>query len=203
MPQSSNLLLIFVKHPEKGKVKTRLAAGIGTEKALEIYQRLLAFTLEVAEQVEGDKVVFYGNPMPTSDLWSKAGYPRFQQEGEDLGIRMENAFQWGYMKGYKKIIIIGSDCAQISAEIINAGFANLEDQDAVIGPATDGGYYLLGLKKLISSLFYCKTWSTNTVFADTVKDLEYGGFHYDTLPMLSDVDTMADLKGTFLEEEFL
>ena len=203
MQNNDSLLLIFVKHPKPGQVKTRLAVDIGDEKAMAIYHRLLMYTRDVADQITADKAIFYGNTIPEHDLWAAMDYPRLQQEGKDLGIRMENAFQWGFSQGYRKIVIIGSDCAELTPDILNHAFDALSDHFAVIGPAKDGGYYLLGMQKLISPVFYHKNWSTDTVFADTIKDLEYGSFSYLTLPILSDIDAVDDLKGTFLESEFL
>lgn len=200
MKKSTSLLLLFVKHPEPGKSKTRLAADIGHDLALEIYQKLLAHTCRISSDVEADKVVFYGNQMPSHDLWSEAGFLRLQQEGHDLGSRMENAFRWGFSQGYERIVIIGSDCATLTSKILSEAFDVLKSEDYVLGPARDGGYYLLGMKELFSPVFYHKNWSTDTVLTDTLNDLQSANRSFDLLPELSDIDHAEDLRGTFLEE---
>ena len=197
---SSDLLLIFVKHPEPGKVKTRLAASIGHERAVAIYQELLAYTLSITHPLPVSKVVYYGNKVPAQDLWSDAGYKRKLQEGSDLGQRMELAFSWGFSAGFQRIVIIGSDCAQLSTEIVEEAFTTLQAEEAVIGPAVDGGYYLLGMNTRIPGIFSQKEWSTDTVFAATIRDLEWANARYSLLPTLSDIDTLDDIPGTFLEK---
>ncbi len=200
VPPSDSLLLIFVKHPIPGQVKTRLAAGTSHEFALKAYHAMLSYTAEIVEEVAADKVVFYGNMVPEEDLWEKIGYSRFLQEGADLGIRMAKAFQWGFQQGYKKIQIIGSDNPHLTSEIIQQGFTILDSNTVSLGPAEDGGYYLLGMSTFIPSVFENKNWSTETVFQDTLTDLEEANASHGLLPRLSDVDTVADIKGTFLEK---
>lgn len=197
---SDSLLLIFVKHPIPGQVKTRLAAGTSHEFALKAYHAMLSYTAEIVEEVAADKVVFYGNIVPEEDFWVKAGYKRFLQEGADLGVRMAKAFQWGFQQGYKNIQIIGSDNPHLTSEIIQEGFSILDRNTVSLGPAEDGGYYLLGMNTFIPSVFENKNWSTETVFQDTLADLEKAKASHGILPTLSDVDTVADIKGTFLEK---
>ncbi|RMG20166.1 MAG: glycosyltransferase [Bacteroidetes bacterium] len=195
-----HLLLIFVKDPEAGKVKTRLAKDIGQEKALQAYRRLLAHTLEVVRPVQAQKAVYYGNRIPAHDLWAAAQFPRYLQQGETLGQRMEQAFRQGFEQGYRHILIIGSDCAHLSTSILETAFDKLQQYETVLGPATDGGYYLLGMNALFSPVFHHKAWSTDTVLAHTLADLQAAGKTVFLLPTLSDVDTGKDLKGTFLED---
>jgi len=194
-----SLLLLFVKHPKPGNVKTRLGARIGHEKAVKVYGQLLQYTAEVVSGVAADKVVYYGNELPSTDLWKKAGYLRKLQEGETLGSRMAQAFAWGFAQGYKKIAIIGSDCATLTAEILQQAFQVLDSHQGVIGPAEDGGYYLLGMRSLLPGLFRDKAWSTDTVFSATLRDFERANWTYQLLPTLSDIDTLEDIPGTFLE----
>ena len=196
----NKLLLIFVKHPVAGKAKTRLAASLGNEKALAIYQKLLEYTLRISQEIFAHKVVFYGNEVPEKDLWSEAAYQRFLQQGNDLGARMEQAFEWGFGQGFEKILIIGSDNARLKSSHLHEAFMALEKEDVVIGPAKDGGYYLLGMKELIPELFRNKQWSTETVLSDTVIDAQMLKLKVAKLEELSDVDVEADLEGTFLED---
>ena len=127
------LLLIFVKHPIPGHVKTRLGKTVGMEKAADIYGHLLAFTLAEIKKLSCEKAVFYGNTVPETDLWSVAGYNRFLQKGEGLGERMQHAFEWGFSQGHGRVAIIGSDCPTISSELIEEAFDKLNDHDFVIG----------------------------------------------------------------------
>ncbi len=197
---NQRLLLIFVKHPIPGKVKTRLAEGIGEPTAVAIYKELLTYTLSISQPVDADKVVFYGNQIPPNDLWSDAGFPRYLQEGPTLGERMSRAFEWGFKEGYRNITIIGSDSAQLTTQILEEGFNHLTEYEAVIGPAYDGGYYLLGMNRIIPGVFTDKYWSTDTVFSSTIRDFTLAEISYYLLPTLSDVDTIDDLPGTFLEK---
>ncbi|MEZ4772145.1 MAG: TIGR04282 family arsenosugar biosynthesis glycosyltransferase [Bacteroidia bacterium] len=196
----NRLLLIFVKHPVPGQVKTRLAEGLGEQKALEIYQKLLQFTFDITLKVDAEKVIFYGNDIPPSDLWSAEGYTRMNQDGKDLGARMQEAFRWGWRQGYGKIVIIGSDCPGLSKRKLTDAFEYLESYSTVIGPAKDGGYYLLGMNRPFPAIFQNKKWSTDTVLQDSIDDLQVANRSYFLLPELSDIDTKEDIAGTFLEE---
>ena len=196
-----NLLLIFVKHPIAGQVKTRLAKTVGHDRALAIYQKLLAHTRQQAEGVAATKVVFYGNDIPAVDLWEDAGYQRLIQPEGELGVKMQYAFAWGFAQGYDRIQIIGSDCATLTSALLTQGFDALASHDFVIGPASDGGYYLLGMNSPFYGIFENKQWSTASVFEETVRDLLENEKSFSLLPELSDVDHEADLKGTFLEGE--
>lgn len=186
-------LIIFVRHPEKGKIKTRLAATLGDENALLVYRELLEHTRKITQNVEARKLLFYAGLVPVEDNWPDEIYAKYQQPEGDLGDRMNTAFGIAFAEGAGKVIIIGSDCFELTEEKIGEAFAKLDFADAVIGPAADGGYYLLGLKALNSSVFQNKVWSTNTVFQETVLDLERAGLTYVVLPVLRDVDEEKDL----------
>jgi rSAM/selenodomain-associated transferase 1 len=197
-----NLLLLFVKHPISGQVKTRLARSMGDDQALAIYRRLLRHSLAVSRKVAADSVVFYGNSVPENDLWQEAGYPRHLQQGEDLGARMANAIRWGIEQGYKKIVLIGSDCAQLRAEHVEKAFSSLNRAEVVLGPAKDGGYYLIGMQRMFEPLFLNKRWSTEKVLKSSLSDLILHEMSFSLIDTLSDVDYPEDLQGTFLESEF-
>lgn len=192
--ETKNLLIIFVKNPELGKVKTRLAKTTGNQKALEIYKELLLRTLIITKPLECDKAVFYSNYIDDYDIWDSKTYKKYVQEGKDLGEKMKNAFELMFSKGYENIIIIGSDCFQLTTDNLENSFANLAKRDVVIGPAQDGGYYLLGMKRLHSRLFENKEWSTENVFLDTLLDVEKENLSYFLSETLSDVDHEEDLK---------
>ncbi|MDB0040336.1 TIGR04282 family arsenosugar biosynthesis glycosyltransferase [Polaribacter sp.] len=189
---SKNLLLIFTRNPELGKVKTRLAKTIGEEKALAIYKFLLAHTKKVTENIACDKAVYYSVKVREDDLWNGEIYQKKQQLGEDLGIRMQNAFQDAFANGYEKVLIVGSDLIDLSEEIIEKGFLQLASNDVVIGPAEDGGYYLLGMKSVHPNVFKNKNWGTSTVREETLNDLKDKKVHL--LNELNDADVLDDIK---------
>lgn len=148
MMDEKKLLLVFTRNPELGKVKTRLAASIGNQKALDIYMELLAHTQKCIAQVEATKRVLYSEEIADADIWDNALFEKALQKGTDLGMRMKNAFEKGFEDGFQKIIIVGSDLPTLEAKDIEEGFRLLDKNEVVIGPAADGGYYLLGLKSI-------------------------------------------------------
>lgn len=187
-------LIIFVRHPELGKVKTRLARSIGDEKALQVYQLLLQHTFEITNKVACYKYVHYAGDVVADDLWAAPGYRKRAQQGDGLGERMSAAFETLLAEGYEKVLIIGSDCYQLNTVIINQAIASLDQYDTVLGPTFDGGYYLLGMKQTIPQLFAGKAWSTDTVAQDTIRDLETLNLSCYLLPKLHDVDEAEDLE---------
>ena len=189
---SKNSLIIFTRNPILGKVKTRLAKSVGNEIALEIYQFLLNKTKEVTLNIPADKVVFYSEEITNKDIWDATIYKKELQEGRDLGAKMSNAFKTCFKDGYEKVVLIGSDLFDLEEFHIREAFEKLEKNDAVIGPALDGGYYLLGLKKMHPTIFMNKNWGTATVRKNTMKNLEKVNVHL--LPILNDVDVIEDIK---------
>lgn len=186
-------LIIFIKNPVLGKVKTRLAATVGKRKALDIYQQLLFHTHAITRQLSCQKHLFYSHFIPTQpDNWENDRYQKqLQTPTPNLGKRMADAFEQ-VLKNATKVIIIGSDCNQLSTNIIEQAFLQLDTHDVVVGPATDGGYYLLGMKKKHHLFFANKQWSTATVCADTLNDCQKLALSCYLLPTLSDVDTYQD-----------
>ncbi len=191
--QNKNAILLFTKNPELGKVKTRLAKTIGNERALEIYKKLLTHTQSIASPIDADKFVFYSDNINNDDQWSAADYYKKLQFNGDLGQRMAAAFQEAFSLGYQSVCIIGSDCYELTSTIISEAFSKLADHDVVIGPTYDGGYYLLGMKLLYKPLFLNKSWSTDSVFSDTINDFDTLSLTSYRLIKLSDVDEEKDL----------
>ena len=189
---TDRLLLIFTRNPKLGKCKTRLAVVIGDQAALDIYMILLRHTAEITKDLNCSKEVYYSEEIPENDLWDKDNYAKQLQEGNDLGERMYNGFKSGFQKGYQKIIIIGSDIYDLNSETIEAGFNSLENSDFVIGPAADGGYYLLGMKTLNKEIFLNKNWGTETVLEDTLNNLNHK--KVKLLQIKNDIDVYEDLK---------
>lgn len=200
---TDRLLMIFVKNPEQGKVKTRLAQSIGDEKALKIYRTLLNKTATISSTVRSDKAVFYSEFVDDDDLWNNYFYQKYYQEGDGLGDRMKNAFSLAFEKGYNQVLIIGSDCYELTSAIIEQAFELLDEKEVAIGPASDGGYYLLGMHKLHKELFLNKKWSSENVLLDTLLDLKEKNISYGLLETLSDVDYEEDLASlkNLIDEE--
>ncbi|OSY88853.1 glycosyltransferase [Tenacibaculum holothuriorum] len=198
---SKNLLLIFTRNPELGKVKTRLAKTVGDEAALNIYKFLLNHTKEVTQKIACDKAVYYSVKVRENDIWDASIYQKYPQFGEDLGVRMHNAFQNGFDNNYEKILIVGSDLFDLEEKHINEAFEKLNSNDVVIGPAEDGGYYLLGMKVMHPAVFQNKEWGTSTVRQDTLNDLQNVSVHL--LETLNDVDVFDDIKDNPVFEQFL
>jgi uncharacterized protein len=196
---NQTLLMLFVRNPELGKVKTRLAASVGPEEALTIYMHLLQHTRQITENLPIDKLVYYSNEVDQHDLWPNDKYNKKLQPSGDLGKKMEMAFKKAFEDGYTSVVIIGSDCHQLTPTIIEKAFNELTTHDVVIGPALDGGYYLLGMNHLHSELFQNKRWSTEHVFPDTIVDIEKLHLSHKVLPELSDVDYIEDLDEDFWE----
>jgi hypothetical protein len=184
-------ILIFIKNAELGKVKTRLAATVGNEKALQIYLALLKHTRSIAQQIAVDRLLFYSSFIDHNDEWPSADFSKHLQTGTDLGQRMINAFQFAF-ENYEKVLIIGSDCASLTSEIIQKAFDLLEQNDFVIGPAMDGGYYLLGMNKFQPEVFQNIEWSTETVLQSTITQIKALSQSYQLLPELSDIDHAVD-----------
>jgi rSAM/selenodomain-associated transferase 1 len=190
---SKQAIIIFLKFPELGRSKTRLAATIGNENTLKVYKELLDHTHLITKELNYDKYLFYDKVTSNKMPWGDDIYQTAYQVESDLGGRMQHAFSQLFEKGYERIVIIGSDCYDLSQEIIEEAFEKLKKKDVVIGPAKDGGYYLLGLKKLIPQLFTDVAWSTDEVFSATTKALDFLSIGYDTTAVLSDIDVYDDL----------
>lgn len=185
-------IIIFVRNPELGKVKTRLAATVGDEPALDIYKQLLLHTMQIANKIHADKFIFYHEQIASDDIWNKKGFHKKLQCGKNLGEKMKNAFSFVFSEEYNKVIIIGSDCLQLNEAIVAEAFDSLSHNDTVIGPAKDGGYYLLGMKEILPCLFENKAWSTETVYEHTLEDIKRHHLSISILPVLTDVDTEKD-----------
>ena len=185
---TKNALIIFVKNPVEGQVKTRLAKTIGNSAAVAVYKQLLQHTFTITEHLTVDKFVFYGDDINDNDLWPSNIYQKHLQQGIDLGERMKNAFELVFNLKYDKAIIIGSDCYELTQQIIEEAFDELLINDTVIGPCNDGGYYLLGIKELITELFTNIKWSTDAVLPTTLYTFKNLQLQYGLLPALNDVD---------------
>ena len=187
-------LIIFIKNPIRGKVKTRLAETLGADKAFEIYTELIRHTNTIASGTNCDKFLFYSDSVEANDEWDNTQFKKHSQyqADTDLGKRMFEAFKLVFEQGYKKAVIIGGDCPELSSEHIEQAFSLLDNNNCVLGPANDGGYYLLGMNSLYPNFFTHKKWGTDSVIQDTINDIKTQGLTYYLLEELIDVDTEAD-----------
>ncbi|MFV0248004.1 MAG: TIGR04282 family arsenosugar biosynthesis glycosyltransferase [Tenacibaculum sp.] len=195
-----NLLIIFTRNPELGKVKKRLAKTIGDKPALNIYKFLLQHTKQISETGNFDKAVYYSEKVLVNDIWNLKTFQKYVQVGADLGERMQNAFQQAFNNNYQKVVIIGSDLYDLQGHHLSRAFKSLSYSDAVIGPAQDGGYYLLGLKKVIPAIFKNKSWGSSTVRQDTLNNLTNTSVYF--LDMLNDIDIFEDIKNNPVFDKF-
>ncbi|MBI5194711.1 MAG: TIGR04282 family arsenosugar biosynthesis glycosyltransferase [Nitrospirae bacterium] len=191
-------LIIFAKTPIPGKVKTRLQPDISPEEGLKIYK---SFVREIAGRCSKLKGVdkFLGCA-PTKDddflkgLAATHWFEMFNQRGKDLGARILNAFKDHFKKGYKKVIIIGTDSPTIPVKFIKKAFSELDKNDFVLGPCCDGGYYLIGARKVFPKVFDNIPWDTSEVLIKTIDRLDASRIKFFLLPFWYDVDTIKDLR---------
>ena len=187
-----NCLIIFTRKPELGKVKTRLATDIGNENALKVYNYLLSYSAGITKNVNADKHVWYTSEIQNEDSWDSSIFQKHLQPDGDLGAKMKFAFDHAFQSNYENVIIIGSDLLDIDETLINQAFKLLNYNEVVIGPATDGGYYLLGLNEMIESVFLNKSWGSDDVFNETILDVKTKNIHI--LEYKNDIDYVQDLE---------
>lgn len=192
-------LIIFAKQPVPGTVKTRLIPELSPEGAAQLYLSMLTDILNNTFTIaDVDRMLFYDGGGKAEDYFRESfpAWALFPQEGDDLGRRMETAFCRTFAGGYQSVVIIGTDSPDLPASFIEDTFRLLEDRrtDVVLGPATDGGYYLLGMKRLHRELFSGISWSTGRVLQDSLKIAESLGLGTKLLPPWHDIDTFADLE---------
>jgi rSAM/selenodomain-associated transferase 1 len=192
------LILLFIKAPVRGQVKTRIAAALGEDAALELYQRFVLDILDALEQTGVPVRICYSPPDSGKAVTGWLGPERqYQpQEGRDVGERMADAFQQAFSGGISRAVLIGSDIPDLPAPLLKDVMAALLTHDAVIGPACDGGYYLIGFKDetFLPSAFQHIPWSTSAVFERTMAAFDRAGKQVHVLPEWQDVDTIQDLK---------
>lgn len=185
-------IIVFQKYPKPGTVKTRLAQSIGAEKAARLYAFLIRHTHRQLAGLDADIFVFYKGPISRKDYPEKK-YQFHAQESGDLGAKMKHSFRQVFSQGYEQALVIGTDCYELQARHINKAFDLLLDKDLVLGPAVDGGYYLLGLRKQADLLFEDISWSTSMVLQETLRRAETAGLSLAFLEKLPDVDRYEDL----------
>jgi rSAM/selenodomain-associated transferase 1 len=187
---NKELVIVFVKNIKLGKVKTRLAKTIGNQGAFDIYSELVKVTENATENLDCDKHIYFSETVVETQ-WINTY--KTVQSGVDLGERMKNAFKNGFNAGYERIVLIGSDLPDINNTHIEAGLHKLKNHDIVFGPAEDGGYYLIGLSKMNTSVFENKPWSQDNLLEETLSELKENRVTFSTLETLNDIDTFEDL----------
>ena len=190
---AADQLIIFAKNPVLGETKTRLAKTIGHQNALKVYLHLLEHTAKVCLDVNVDRHIYYSSFIENDDIFDDRSFVKNVQIGDDLGERMYNAFKDLFGQWAEKVVIVGTDCKELQPDIIVEAYKKLNECDVVIGPANDGGYYLLGMNTLYKELFFNKVWSSENVLLDTILDLKKLNVKYELLPVLNDIDYKEDL----------
>ncbi|MCP3931543.1 MAG: glycosyltransferase [Bacteroidetes bacterium] len=183
------LLIVFARNPVLGKVKTRLAAGIGEKRALEVYKDFIHLVYEVSNALPFDKAVFF-TEFPEKKWFP--GYKRVLQSSRNLGESMKDSFRWAFEKKYKKVYLIGTDCPYLTKYLLEEVNKQLDTHDFVLGPAEDGGYYLIGMNDYTTEVFDNVEWSTSSVLQTTLGIIKSLGKTCHLLPKLNDIDTMED-----------
>ena len=192
---SEERLIVFVKAPRPGAVKTRLAKAIGASAAHAAYRQLVETLLNQLQGLGGVEVCFSPDDAASEvQHWLKEGWSAGPQGDGDLGQRLQSAFQRAFQAGAKHVAIIGSDCPAVKVEDIREAWGGLQTHDVVLGPATDGGYWLIGLRQPQPALFRDVHWSTEDVFAETIQRVQHAGLSVQLLRELADVDTEREWR---------
>ncbi|RFC55234.1 TIGR04282 family arsenosugar biosynthesis glycosyltransferase [Brumimicrobium aurantiacum] len=191
---TKNALIIMTKDPVLGQCKTRLAKTIGDEKALEVYIQLLDYTADFSKKVNADKFIYSTAELKDKTRWESNQTLFNLQSNGDLGNRMNTALEAVFHLGYHKAVVIGSDCAEIDENTIQKAYDELASNDVVVGPALDGGYYLIGMKKATPALFQDIEWSTENVCPSTISIAKQNQLSIALLEAKSDIDFEEDLN---------
>ncbi|MDE2489766.1 MAG: TIGR04282 family arsenosugar biosynthesis glycosyltransferase [Elusimicrobia bacterium] len=191
-----NALIVFAKAPIPGRVKTRLTPPLSPGQAAELYAAFAADSVAAARACGAAAVsVAYAPEPPFPDLNWLDEAPNWRPQGPgDLGARLTAAFDAAFRGGARKVAIIGSDCPDLPSETLAEAFRRLDGPPAVLGPAVDGGYYLVGLREPRPDLFADMAWSDSGVLERTLARLRASRTPFALLERRADVDTFEDLK---------
>jgi uncharacterized protein len=192
---STTKLVIFLKAPRLGTVKTRLAASLGKENALRAYRHMAEHLLRKLNGLPGVEIRFSPDEAEAEVREWIGDRFEFRPQGTgDLGERLQRTFHDNFSRGYQRIVILGSDCPKAERADVEQAWASLAHHDVVIGPATDGGYWLIALRAAQPTLFKDIPWSTDRVLNTTLERLRASGLSYELLRQLSDIDIEADWR---------
>ncbi len=194
-------ILLFIKNPQLGKVKTRLALDIGEENALLLYKNFVVDIIHILKKTNYPILIFFTPSDSEKEIeeWLGKSFNYYPQKGSDLGEKMFNAFNDATKIGFEELIIIGSDCLDFKKDFFHSSFEWLNKNDYIIGPSEDGGYYLLGMKKdnIKKQIFEDVIWSTEKVFEKTIKNMVNLSAKYKKLPIKNDIDDIDDLTSFY------
>ena len=185
------LVLVFCKNQIIGKVKSRLALKIGKQKALFVYSNLVNKTASIVNSLSSEVHVYYSDYIEENDKFNSSKIKKFIQKGNNLGDRMINALSISF-KNFSPVVIIGSDLWKLEISDIEDAFRILKNKNVVIGPSTDGGYYLIGMNYLDTKIFENKNWGQESVLNDTIRDID-DKTNIHLLDKKTDIDTYDDL----------
>lgn len=191
-----NSLVIFAKYPTPGSVKTRLGNVIGYSLAAELYRIFLNLTFEIGKESAAKKVSVTYEPPEKADAFMKIIPPQFERFSQcdgNLGQKLFHASETAFRDNACKLIMLGSDSPTLPVKFIDEAFKRLGHFDLVLGPAEDGGYYLIGMKQTHNALFENIEWSKNSVLQSTVERAKALGLNYYLLPKWYDVDDLGTL----------
>ncbi len=187
-------LIIFTRYPEAGQVKTRLIPALGEKGAALLHRRMVEHTMTRVSSLKGEvEVHFTGGSHDLMEGWLGNQLLYRRQEGGCLGERLHNSMAEAFAENKKKVVVIGTDCPGLTANHVEKAFRLLDRSDLVLGPAYDGGYYLIGLNKHVKELFQDITWSSSLVYRQTIKAAEQVNLQTAELEKLADIDCPADL----------
>ncbi len=195
--KNNNVLIIFVKAPRLGAVKTRLQPELTAEQSLQLYQAMVE---DLVQQLDGagfcDVKIFFHPTDAFEEMksWLGDALEYFPQHGNDLGEKMHHAIAKMLNQQYQKAVLVGSDIPTMDSTTLMQAFTALDEYDAVLGPCNDGGYYLTGMKQSQPRLFEKIDWSTNAVLQQTIQRAQAAGLDVFQLPQKPDLDTYADLR---------
>lgn len=195
------IVLLFIKAPLMGQVKSRLAADVGEEIALGLYKNFVLDMINTLEESGHFFRICYHPPKEEKAVsaWLGPYYPYMPQLGNDLGAKMGGAFNRIFSEGFDSGVLIGSDVPDMPSTMVQEAFESLKHSDVVIGPAADGGYYLVGFNQdsFLPRVFDGIPWSTNTVYQETIRILQAASMRVHYLPRWRDVDALGDLRALF------
>ncbi|RJQ53852.1 MAG: glycosyltransferase [Nitrospiraceae bacterium] len=197
---NNNALIIIAKFPEKESVKTRLKGLMPDLKRLELYVSLLEHTVQKLKSIPGADTFIAYAPASAGEYFNRFGTRLIALPEGDLGVRMFHAFREVFHAGYQKAALVGADIPDLSAPVIQKAFELLSDNDVVYGPARDGGYYLVGMGKLIKEVFEDVPWSSDQTLKKSLEQAKKSGCSSAFTETLSDIDTIEDVRRAGLED---
>lgn len=190
-----NVLIIFVKHPEAGFVKTRLAKAIGKIEAALLYRFFVEAIIRRTETKKLKRIIYYTPARKKKEImgWLGKNIEIYPQKGGNLGERLSSAFKWTFEEGARRVVVIGTDSPLLGKKVILKAFKELKNNQCVIGPSSDGGYYLLGLSSFYKEIFEGVEWGTDKVFKQTLNTINRLNLKCSLLDEHFDIDNAEDL----------